>query len=240
VSEEGTAYGVVLRRSETGESDRQLSLFTAEFGVLRIVAKGARKPGSRLAGASEPLAHGRFTFARSRARRYLQRADSLQGWPGLRKDYGKLAAALGLAQLAELSLPHESPAPEVFEWLVESLGAMEAAARWPPVFVWAAARLLDVEGLRPRWIHDETGSPLVANPAWVSPRAGGHVGAPEPYPDAFPARAEALIAMEKATGLASPPGHLRFAPECVALAVRYWAETLGSMPSALKSLPDAV
>lgn len=240
MSGESTAFGVVLRRSEVGESDRQLYVFTRELGIVRIVAKGARKSGSRLAGASEPLACGRFSFAKGKAQAYLQRADGLQGWPGLRREYGKLAAALALAQLADLSLPHESPAPEVFDWLVASLAAMELAPQWPPVFLWASARLLDAEGLRPRWVHDEGGAALAANPAWVSPRAGGHVAEPEPYADAFQARAEALIAMERATEMESPPTHLRHARDCVALAVRYWAETLGTMPTALQAVLEAV
>ncbi len=41
---------VVIRRSDLGEADKILTIFTPHFGKLRVVAKGVRKVTSRLAG----------------------------------------------------------------------------------------------------------------------------------------------------------------------------------------------
>ena len=38
---------IVLKRSDFGEADRLLTLFSREQGKLRAIAKGARKPQSR-------------------------------------------------------------------------------------------------------------------------------------------------------------------------------------------------
>ena len=43
----------VLRRHDLGEADRILTLFTREQGKRRVVARGVRKPKSRLAGHVE-------------------------------------------------------------------------------------------------------------------------------------------------------------------------------------------
>jgi DNA repair protein RecO (recombination protein O) len=43
---------IVLRRSDFGEADRLLTVFTPERGKLRLIAKGARKPSSCSAMAS--------------------------------------------------------------------------------------------------------------------------------------------------------------------------------------------
>ena len=39
---------VVLRKAELGEADSILTLYTPHLGKLRAVAKGARRPKSRL------------------------------------------------------------------------------------------------------------------------------------------------------------------------------------------------
>ena len=58
-----TVEAIVLRRRDSGESDRRLTIFSRELGKIDVVAKGAKKPTSRLRGVSEPLNVGRFTYA---------------------------------------------------------------------------------------------------------------------------------------------------------------------------------
>lgn len=44
---------IVLKKRNFSESDRLLTIFTRDFGKLTILAKGARRPGSRKAGHLE-------------------------------------------------------------------------------------------------------------------------------------------------------------------------------------------
>ncbi|WP_461555997.1 recombination protein O N-terminal domain-containing protein, partial [Synechococcus sp.] len=48
--------GLCLRAMALGEQDRLLTLLSAEEGLVRLAASGARKPSSSLAAAS-PLTH---------------------------------------------------------------------------------------------------------------------------------------------------------------------------------------
>ena len=48
---------VVIRRSDFGEADRLLTLFSADRGKTRAIAKGARKPQSRKTGHVEPVSY---------------------------------------------------------------------------------------------------------------------------------------------------------------------------------------
>lgn len=47
--------GIVLRSLNLGESSKILTLYTREEGVVKVVAKGARKATSRIGGNVEPL-----------------------------------------------------------------------------------------------------------------------------------------------------------------------------------------
>lgn len=221
----------MLLRRDVGENDRLLHLLTKEAGIVVALAKGSRKPGSRLAGASEPLSASKFDLVAARHRSIVRSAQQTRAWPGLRRDFGKLSAALSLVEIVDRSMPHGCPAPDVYAWLMGSLAALDLGEDWRIGYAWAAARLLEVEGQRPAWSRSaEAGDPLDSNPAWVSAAAGGHVPATRHnrFPDAFLACAEALIALEKLTNLETPPLRLKFANETVVAVARYWRAVIGA------------
>ena len=52
-----TTDGVVVRVLDLGEADRIITLVTPVHGLVRGVAKAARKPGSKLGGHLDLLRH---------------------------------------------------------------------------------------------------------------------------------------------------------------------------------------
>jgi DNA repair protein RecO (recombination protein O) len=50
-----TATGIVLKRRNWGETDKIVTLYTREYGKLRLMAKGVRKISSRRGGYLEPF-----------------------------------------------------------------------------------------------------------------------------------------------------------------------------------------
>ena len=52
--------GIILKQSPVGEYDRRISLLTKEKGKVAAFARGARKPGNRLAAATNPFSFGSF------------------------------------------------------------------------------------------------------------------------------------------------------------------------------------
>ena len=46
--------GIVLRRRNLGEADRLVTILSRDRGKLTVVARGARRPRSRLGGRLEP------------------------------------------------------------------------------------------------------------------------------------------------------------------------------------------
>ncbi len=83
-----------------GESDKIITLFSAERGLIRAVAKGARKPGSKIAGRAELLAVNRLLLASGRSLDIITQAESIETFKALRKDLTRLSYALYYAELS--------------------------------------------------------------------------------------------------------------------------------------------
>jgi DNA repair protein RecO (recombination protein O) len=220
-----TVHAVVLRRRDAGESDRRLTLLTPESGKIDAVAKGARKPGSRLGGASEPLSVSIFQLATGRKNLFVTQVQPVTSFPGLRGDYDKLSIALAFLELCAAVLPYEEPSPEAFDLCLASLSAIEAHEKPVVALVWAELRLMDLAGFMPRW--DEcvvTGQPVAEALPFVSPHAGGYVLAREAgrFVDRLQTKAEILYGLARAAELDEPPPALKLASESARLLLPFW------------------
>ena len=229
---EFSSEAVVLRRSNTGEADRRLTLLTRSHGKIDAIAKGARKGGSRLAGSSEPLVHAVFTFAEGRARRFVTQVQPVTSFPDIRSDYDKMMAATALAELIAVSVPYESPQFEddsVFVLFLSALTELGKAQDWKAALVWAESKLMDAEGIHPEWTTCAvSGRPLSDNPAFVSPAAGGYVEASlaGQFDDRILVKAETLIALKKVALLEAAPMRIAGADECLKVLFTFWRHGL--------------
>jgi DNA repair protein RecO (recombination protein O) len=122
------AHGVILRRRELGETDRIVTIFTREHGKQRVVAKGTRRPGSRLAGHLEPFMVTNVLIARGRNLDIISQAECLTPFSRLRTDERAIGAAGLCAELIDSLTAEDQPHPQVFELLTGSLDLLEQGA----------------------------------------------------------------------------------------------------------------
>jgi DNA repair protein RecO (recombination protein O) len=91
--------GLILHRTDFGEADRLLTVFTPRLGRLRLLAKGARKPTSRKAGHVEPLTYVHLLVARGRGLDIVSQVETLESFRPLREDLERTSQAYYLAEL---------------------------------------------------------------------------------------------------------------------------------------------
>jgi DNA repair protein RecO (recombination protein O) len=168
------AEAIVLKTIDFGETDRILTLLTRHFGKVSVVAKGIRKPTSRLAGHAEPLTHATYQLARGRNLDVLTGAESRALYRALREDLHGIAAGWYIAELADRFALERSPSAPLFD-LVES-ALRHLAAGYAPALVcrWFDLHLLDRTGFRPelgRCIQCG-GSPAEVTNAWIVDAGG--------------------------------------------------------------------
>ena len=170
------ATGINLKGMPLGEADRLVTILTPEFGLIRAVAPGARKHQSRLRGRSELFVVNELLLAKGRSLDKITQAETIESYPGLSRDLGKLVASQYLAELVLCLAASEQAQPELYQLLNEHLRRIERLAdsrQILPHLVQAVFHLLAIAGIGPQ-VHvccltRETLTANFINPQW---RAG--------------------------------------------------------------------
>jgi DNA repair protein RecO (recombination protein O) len=129
-----TVHAVNVGSFALGETDKVLTIFSAERGIIRAVAKGARKPGSKIAGRADVLNVNKLMLASGRTFEIITQSENIETFPNVRKNLDRLSFCLYYAELTHhfgLGLADESES--YFDFLCDSLraqgkGEVDAAA----------------------------------------------------------------------------------------------------------------
>ncbi|MCU0532587.1 MAG: DNA repair protein RecO [Hydrococcus sp. Prado102] len=121
------ATGIILKGMPLGEADRLLTILSPEYGLIRAVAPGARKHKSRLRGRSELFVVNQWLIVKGRSLDKITQAETLETYPRLSRDLGRLAASQYLAELVLCLALSDRPERELYELLGEHLRRLEQA-----------------------------------------------------------------------------------------------------------------
>jgi DNA repair protein RecO (recombination protein O) len=117
--------GINLKGMALGESDRLLTILTKEHGLIRVIAPGARKYKSGMAGRSGLFIVNDLLISKGKSLDRISQAEILQSFVGLGKNLAKLTAAQYLAELTLLQALTAMPQEDLFLLLTEHLLRLE-------------------------------------------------------------------------------------------------------------------
>ena len=78
--------GIVLRTHRLGETDRIVTFLLEGRGKVRAVAKGVRRPGSRIGARLEPFSHVDLELHEGRSLDIVRQVESIDTNEALRRD----------------------------------------------------------------------------------------------------------------------------------------------------------
>lgn len=143
---------LVLDKTKLKETDLILTLLAADGRQIRAVAKGARKPGSRLAARCEVLCTVDLLLARGRSLDVVSQAELLEAPLGAAPGYELLSAAAAVAEIASHCCYEDAEDPFVFPITSRALEVLGEGADVPHQDLIVAAfafKLLSHVGYRP-------------------------------------------------------------------------------------------
>ncbi len=171
-----TARALVLRTFDYSETSLVVTLFTDRMGLARAIAKGAKRPDSRLYGGLGLFSLSDVTiYPKKSGLDVLSEADLLDGFPGLGDDLGAYFGAHYAAELLLGLTVEGDPCPGAFEAALAALRGL-AAGLDPDIALFRfEARMLFCTGHMPRTDGCVScGKPLPrGKDVGFSPRSGG-------------------------------------------------------------------
>jgi len=140
---------IVLKRFDLGEADRVLTILTPHDGKFRVIARGVRRPTSRLGGTLEPFAELQLQLARARTFDVVTQASVIEAWLVLRDRLESAATAWYLGELAERATEERANAYPVYALLRRSFQLLDDGMAPGRVARWYEFGLADALGVRP-------------------------------------------------------------------------------------------
>lgn len=122
---------ILIRLTRLTDTSLIVHWFTEDHGLVKTVAKGARRPNSPFAGMLDLFFSGEISFVRARhGELHSLREVAIRDWrEGLRRDYSAILLAGYCCQLLELAVEPEHPEPALFDLLRR---ALDHVASEPP------------------------------------------------------------------------------------------------------------
>lgn len=165
---------IVLKRTDFGEADRLLTVYSLEEGKLRLLAKGVRKPTSRKAGHLELFTHAKLLVARGKELDLITQAEALEYFQSLREDLARTGYAHYVAELTDGFMAEQDKNPQVFHLLLDTLRRLDEGHEPWPVLRFFELHLLALAGYRPElFVCVKCREPLKASLNYFSPADGG-------------------------------------------------------------------
>jgi DNA repair protein RecO (recombination protein O) len=137
-----TTEAIVLRSRKQGDTSKIVSLYTREYGLVDVIAKGAREMKSKFGSALEPFNCAKVTFYKKEGRDLylLANAETALALRNLQSDLERIEAATKVVELLIRSQRHEECHPELYTLVKQTLTLMseckDAASVVPILFAY--------------------------------------------------------------------------------------------------------
>ena len=143
--------GIVLRSVDYGESSKVVTLYTREYGKVGTMARGAKKPRSRLAAVSQLFTHGYYLCKKGTGTGMpeLTQGDIIHSFKDLRQDLMQTAYAAYMAELLDRLTEEREPNPYLFQLLFLALQYVDEGRDAEIICRIFESKMLVVAGIRP-------------------------------------------------------------------------------------------
>lgn len=141
---------IIIKKIKLGEADRILTLYTPYLGKIRAVAKGVRRPRSKLAGHLELLTHSLVSLARGRNLDTITGSQTINSFLPLKSDLQLTSYGLYATELVEQFTAEHIENYPLFQLLLETLHQLCQAGNNELALRYFELHLLNQVGYRPQ------------------------------------------------------------------------------------------
>lgn len=165
---------IIIKKTKLGEADRILTFYTPHLGKIQAVAKGVRRPRSKMSGHLELLTHSLVPLARGRNLDIVTGCQTINGFLAIKSSLELISYALYVIELINKFTIDNVENYPLFKLLLETLKQLDRDCNNELVLRFFELHLLSYVGYRPQLTHCVLcHSPLKQASHSFSPKAGG-------------------------------------------------------------------
>lgn len=156
-----TTEAIVLNAKKFGDSSKIISLFTKDFGIITVLAKGAFQAKSKYGSALEPLSYSLITFYRkpNRELHLLSSAELIIPMTRISDSFEHLSVGLLILETISQSFEHHEPNIDLFNFLINALAYLNQLPDNPfPLFVSSQLYLAGLLGFAINFESEDDGN----------------------------------------------------------------------------------
>lgn len=116
--------GIVIRTTDYSETNKIVTIYTREWGKVGVMARGAKKPNSRLTAITQLFSYGYFLIQKGNGLGTLQQGEMISSMRTIREDIILTAYASYILELTDKCTDEKKPNPYLFELLLQTLHYM--------------------------------------------------------------------------------------------------------------------
>lgn len=141
--------GFIIKSIPYGESNKIVTIYTKEAGKITAMARGAKKPASRLASITQTFTHGYFLVRKGRGMGSLEQGEFISSVRHIRSDLETTAYAGLIVELIDRLTEAEQPNASIFHLLDDSFKALEEEYDAEAISLFVLWKMLPVAGIYP-------------------------------------------------------------------------------------------
>ena len=170
-----TSEAIVLKTHNLAEQDKIVVLFTKDKGIIRGVAKGARKFINRFGGSLEPLSLIRVNYYEKETRELvvIKSCELLESFFEIQKDIKVIYHLSYFVELIEEFFPLKSVEELSYRLLVSVLRAIKEGSDLSLISRYFEMWLLKIYGILPDFSKCRKCKRKFFKKAWLSPKRDG-------------------------------------------------------------------
>lgn len=165
--------GIIIKEVNTGEADKIVTIFTKKLGKIQAVARGARRPNSRLIAGSQLLCYSDFVLQKGKEMYEMKSCEVIESFYNIRYYLDKLTYASHMVDLVTEVSEENLSYPKVLQLFLNTLYVLSTKDKNPELLIRIfEIRLMSIVGFEPQVIEC-LGCKKVDTQIYFSAKMGG-------------------------------------------------------------------
>ncbi len=141
---------IIIKKTKLREADRILTFYTPHLGKIQAVAKGVRRPKSKMSGHLELLTHSMVSFARGKNLATVTGSQTINGFIKIKDDLELTSYALYIIELVNQFTEDGIEDYPLFKTVLEVMDKLSVEKNKELVLRYFEVQLLGHAGYRPQ------------------------------------------------------------------------------------------